>query len=165
MRLAIGLVVLVGAWLALVELRALPAGSELILWLFIVVWSADIGAYFAGRALGRRKLAPNVSPGKTWEGAIGGLLAATVLATGMAAAVPALAGANDGAGALGTWLALALFLGVVSIVGDLFESVLKRESGAKDSGGLLPGHGGLLDRIDALVAALPIFALLMLVFA
>lgn len=153
-----GLVVLVGAWLALVNLRALPAGGWLVLWVFVVVWSADIGAYFAGRAVGRRKLAPQVSPGKTWEGALGGVAAAALFGSALVAASP-LGGTRW---SWSEWLLLALGLAAVSIVGDLFESVVKRESGAKDSGGLLPGHGGLLDRIDALVAALPTFALFML---
>jgi phosphatidate cytidylyltransferase len=128
----------------------------LIIWLFVVVWSADIGAYFVGRAYGRRKLARAVSPGKTWEGAVGGLVCSVVLATGLVGIVPVLRMVPL---SLTGWALLAFALGAISIVGDLFESVLKRETGAKDSGALLPGHGGLLDRIDALLAALPTFAL------
>jgi phosphatidate cytidylyltransferase len=161
----IGLLVLTGAWLGLVSLRAQPEGGAwLIIWLFVVVWSADIGAYFIGRAYGRHKLAPAVSPGKTWEGALGGLACSVLLATGLVWVVPALQVFSLGTVSLSLtgWALLALGLGAVSIIGDLFESVLKRETGAKDSGTLLPGHGGLLDRIDALVAALPIFALLVL---
>jgi phosphatidate cytidylyltransferase len=154
----IGLLVLTGAWLGLVSLRAQPElGAWLIIWLFVVVWAADIGAYFVGRSYGRRKLALAVSPGKTWEGALGGLVCSVLLATGLVWVVPALQLFS-----VQGWALLALGLGVLSIFGDLFESVLKRETGAKDSGGLLPGHGGLLDRIDALVAVLPPFALLML---
>ena len=161
----IGLLVLTGAWLGLVSLRAQPeSGAWLIIWLFVVVWAADIGAYFVGRAYGRRKLALAVSPGKTWEGALGGLVCSVLLATGLVWVVPALQifPLQGAPFSLTQWALLALGLGVISIFGDLFESVLKRETGAKDSGSLLPGHGGLLDRIDALVAVLPIFALLML---
>jgi phosphatidate cytidylyltransferase len=152
-----GLLVLTGAWLGLVSLRGQPdAGAWLIIWLFVVVWSADIGAYFVGRAYGRRKLARAVSPGKTWEGAVGGLVCSVLLATGLVGIVPVLRMVPL---SLTGWALLAFALGAISIVGDLFESVLKRETGAKDSGALLPGHGGLLDRIDALLAALPTFAL------
>jgi phosphatidate cytidylyltransferase len=167
----IGLLVLTGAWLGLVSLRAQPdSGAWLIIWLFVVVWAADIGAYFVGRSYGRRKLALAVSPGKTWEGALGGLACSVLLATGLVWAVPALhllslqeeVSLQEATMPLTGWALLALGLGVLSVFGDLFESVLKRETGAKDSGGLLPGHGGLLDRIDALVAVLPPFALLML---
>ena len=155
-----GLLVLTGAWLGLVSLRAQPdTGAWLIIWLFVVVWSADIGAYFVGRAYGRRKLALAVSPGKTWEGAVGGLVCTVLLATGLVGVVPALRMVPF---SLTAWALLALALGAISIVGDLFESVLKRETGAKDSGALLPGHGGLLDRIDALLAVLPVFALFVL---
>ncbi len=157
---AAGLLVLTGAWLGLVSRRAQPeTGAWLIIWLFVVVWSADIGAYFVGRAYGRRKLALAVSPGKTWEGAVGGLVCTVLLATGLVGVVPALRMVPF---SLTAWALLAFALGAISIVGDLFESVLKRETGAKDSGALLPGHGGLLDRIDALLAVLPVFALLVL---
>ena len=154
------MLVLTGAWLGLVSLRAQPdTGAWLIIWLFVVVWSADIGAYFVGRAYGRRKLALAVSPGKTWEGAVGGLVCTVLLATGLVGVVPALRMVPF---SLTAWALLAFALGAISIVGDLFESVLKRETGAKDSGALLPGHGGLLDRIDALLAVLPVFAFLVL---
>jgi len=155
-----GLLVLTGAWLGLVSLRAQPGlGAWLIIWLFVVVWSADIGAYFVGRAYGRHKLALAVSPGKTLEGAAGGLVCSVLLATGLVGIVPALRMVSL---SLTDWALLAFALGAISIVGDLFESVLKRETGAKDSGTLLPGHGGLLDRIDALLAVLPSFALFVL---
>lgn len=155
-----GLLVLTGAWLGLVSLRAQPGlGAWLIIWLFVVVWSADIGAYFVGRTYGRHKLALAVSPGKTWEGAAGGLVCSVLLATGLVGIVPALHMVSL---SLTDWALLAFALGAISIVGDLFESVLKRETGAKDSGTLLPGHGGLLDRIDALLAVLPSFALFVL---
>ena len=111
---------------------------------------ADIGAYFAGRRYGKRKLAPQVSPNKTWEGLLGG--AAATLAWGAAAAI-----------AFGAWLWLcaAVLVAVAAVFGDLFESVLKRTRGVAESGGILPGHGGLLDRADSVLAAAPAFALLL----
>lgn len=143
-----GLLVLLPAWLALVRLHAL--GSQVLLFLLLLVVAADIGAYFVGRRFGRRKLAPQVSPSKTWEGVLGGLAGALLLA------------------GLGVWwfrVSLVPFicvclLGVAaSIIGDLTESMFKRHAGLKDSGTLLPGHGGVLDRIDSLTAAAPVFLL------
>lgn len=128
--------------LALLWIRERDAhGLELLLWVFIVTWSTDIGAYFAGRRFGRRKLAPTISPGKTVEGLYGGIAAATVLggawalATGLGSAL----------------LALAPVLAIAAQGGDLFESGMKRRAGVKDSGNWLPGHGGVLDRLDGLV--------------
>jgi phosphatidate cytidylyltransferase len=125
-------------------------------WLFValaVVWAADTGAYFVGRHSGRRKLSPRISPNKTVEGLAGGLVAGTVVAVAFAP----LAGAQL---AQLPAIALVAFVAVAfSVVGDLFESLLKRHVGAKDSGDLIPGHGGILDRIDGVVAALPVFAL------
>ena len=150
-----GYVLLLGTWLALVALVASPAGAWSILWVFCIVWSADIGAYFVGRRFGRRRLAAQVSPGKTWEGAIGGVLLAVLVGTAFGVTVPALS-------RLGfepiQWLGVAVAIAVVSVFGDLFESALKRVRGVKDSGTLFPGHGGMLDRIDSLLAALPCFA-------
>ena len=151
----LGVVVLVGAWLGLVALMV-AGGPWLIVWLLFVVWGADIGAYFAGRAFGRRKLAVLVSPGKTWEGAVGGAALAVAAGTLLAVTVPALAALEARAW---HWAAAALALAAVSVFGDLFESALKRARGVKDSGTIFPGHGGMLDRIDALIAALPCFAL------
>ena len=153
---AAGYVVFIGAWLALVALVAGQGGPWLLLWLFAVVWSADIGAYFAGRRFGRRKLAVQVSPGKTWEGAFGGVLLSIVIGMTLGVTLPGLSvlGFN-----LRVWAAGALILAVVSVFGDLFESALKRARGVKDSGGLFPGHGGMLDRVDSLIAALPCVAL------
>ena len=154
----LGYVVFVGAWLALIVLL-IGGGPWLIVWVLIVVWAADIGAYFTGRAFGRRKLAVLVSPGKTWEGAVGGALLSVVLGTAFGMQVPALVG-------LGLlpwqWIAASLAIAIVSVFGDLFESALKRARGVKDSGGLFPGHGGMLDRIDSLIAALPCVALVVI---
>jgi phosphatidate cytidylyltransferase len=123
-----------------------------VLLVLVLVWIADSAAYFVGRAWGRRKLAPTVSPGKTWEGVAGGLVGAVLYAIIIALFTDR-----------GAWLALvatAILLGMVSIVGDLFESAAKRQAGVKDSGSLLPGHGGILDRIDSATAALPLAALI-----
>lgn len=145
-----GAAVLLPAWAALDLLFAHPAGRGVVLGALTLVWAADSAAYFAGRRFGRRRLAPVISPGKSVEGAAAGVLAAT--------AVGALLGAVVTGDAL-RWAALAMVAGAASVVGDLFESLAKRAAGVKDSGRLLPGHGGVLDRIDALTAALPVFAL------
>jgi phosphatidate cytidylyltransferase len=157
-----GIVSFVACWHALVVGRQL--GVAFVLSLLLVVWLADIGAYFAGKAFGRHKLAPSISPGKTREGALGGWLA--VIAVGSAAAATkifaptyftALLEHRAWAGALVSLTVLTVF----SVIGDLFESLLKRQAGVKDSSGLLPGHGGVLDRIDALLPVLPIALLLL----
>jgi phosphatidate cytidylyltransferase len=150
-----GALVLASAWYALVAIRNTTGGAWLVMWMFAIVWAADIGAYFAGRRFGRRKLAPDVSPGKTWEGAWGGLVAAAVVGAALGAAVPLLAQRYPWF----VWGLVALPLAAVSIVGDLFESVLKRIRGVKDSGAFFPGHGGALDRIDSVIAVAPFFAL------
>jgi len=150
----VALVVLVPAWSSVLALHQIPeAGYRYVIALLLLVWAADIGAYVAGRRWGRRKLAPRVSPGKTWEGCIGALLAAALLAGA--------AGIASGAGLLRTSAIAALALATVifSIVGDLFESLMKRRSNLKDSGSVLPGHGGVLDRIDSITAAAPVFLL------
>jgi phosphatidate cytidylyltransferase len=150
----LGLVVLVPAWLSLLILHgsALP-GNALVLLLLSLVWAADSGAYVAGRLWGKKKLAPHVSPGKTWAGLYGGLMAGT--------AVIVIGGLWIGFG-WKTQVSLIL-LGLVavlfSVIGDLFESLIKRIAGVKDSGHLLPGHGGVLDRIDSVTAAAPLFTL------
>lgn len=158
-----GAVVLVGAWAAVVQLQA--RSPWLVLAAMAIVWIADTAAYFAGRAFGRRKLAPSVSPGKTWEGVYGALAAVAAYAALLAPLAPR-AGYAGGIGpaAFVAWVALALGLAAVSVVGDLVESRLKRHAGVKDSGALLPGHGGILDRIDALLAAMPAAALLGVAF-
>jgi phosphatidate cytidylyltransferase len=153
-----GWVVLLGAFVALAELKA--RSPWLVLAAMAIVWIADTAAYFSGRAFGRRKLAPHVSPGKTWEGVYGALGAVALYSLAL---VPlARAGGYTGpleAPTIAVWLAFAVAVAALSVVGDLFESWLKRNAGVKDSGSLLPGHGGVLDRIDALLAAMPPVAL------
>ena len=148
----VGWIVLVPAWLAAAFLQRLP-------WLFLavllVVWIADTAAYFSGRAFGRHKMAPRISPGKTWEGAIGAF--AAILLYGAAASFVLQPAAN--AYHRVATLLFVVALTVLSIFGDLLESWIKRGAGAKDSGSLLPGHGGVLDRIDSLTAGLPFAAL------
>jgi phosphatidate cytidylyltransferase len=155
--LAFGLPYLALAALALVWLRQPTAsGGANVIVLLLIVWASDIGAYIAGRAIGGPRLAPAISPGKTWSGAIGGLAAAA--ATGLAASA-----------LLGTaplsWrpVGLAVLIGIISQIGDLFESLLKRHFAVKDSGNMIPGHGGLLDRLDAVLTAAPAAALLALI--
>jgi phosphatidate cytidylyltransferase len=154
----IGWVVLIGFWVALVQLHA--RSPWLLLAAMAVVWIADTAAFFSGRGFGRHKLAPAVSPGKTWEGVAGALLAVAVYAVACAWLLvrPGLA-AEPRPATLAVWLFLGLTLTAVAVIGDLYESWLKRAAGVKDSGRLLPGHGGILDRIDALLAALPLAAL------
>ncbi|WNC73703.1 CDP-archaeol synthase [Thalassotalea psychrophila] len=159
-----GILTLAPTWLAFLILRSNGQlmdefhGTYLLLLLFAFVWCADIGAYFAGKRFGKNKLMPNVSPGKTIEGVVGGNIAAALVAliTGL----------------IFSWtsqqimlaIALALLISVVSVVGDLTESMLKRQAGVKDSGSILPGHGGILDRIDSLTATAPVFALCFVLF-
>ena len=159
----VGWIVLSGAWVALVELKAHSPG--LVLAAMAIVWIADTAAYFGGRTFGRHKLAPEVSPGKTWEGVYFGVAAVGIYALALApfAASAGYAGDVDGR-SLALWVAFAVALAAISVVGDLFESLLKRHAGVKDSGRLLPGHGGALDRTDALLAAMPPAALAALVF-
>ena len=147
-----------------VAISALYLHSPLyLLSVMAIVWIADIGAYFAGKAFGKRKLAPSISPGKSWEGAIGGAIAVLVL-TASSVFSPALRDtfASHVQSSLG-WgglVAIMLLVTAASVVGDLFESMLKRRAGMKDSSNLLPGHGGVLDRIDALIPVLPLATLI-----
>lgn len=141
---------------ALVWLRQPPeSGAINVMVLLLVVWASDIGAYIAGRAIGGPRLAPAISPGKTWSGAVGGLAAAAAVG----AAAPAILGHGPV-----SWhpVALATIIGIVGQAGDLFESQVKRHFGVKDSGAIIPGHGGLLDRLDAVLTAAPAAALLAL---
>jgi phosphatidate cytidylyltransferase len=160
-RAVMGLFVLVPAWVGLNHLRTggFQFGDSannllLILYVFCIVWVADIGAYFAGRAFGKAKLAPNVSPGKSWAGVWGGLAAVAVFALLIGSL------AQAGSGDIALLVLASLITGAISVVGDLMESMLKRFRGIKDSSQLLPGHGGIMDRIDSLTAAIPVFALI-----
>ncbi|SFG78858.1 phosphatidate cytidylyltransferase [Pseudomonas sp. NFACC45] len=154
-KLVIGLLILLPAWQGLIWIKQGPLGNWQIMAVMVLVWGADVGAYFSGRAFGKRKLAPKVSPGKSWEGVYGGLALSLVITAVV--------------GVVREWSAGQLLMGLfgaalivfVSVVGDLTESMFKRQSGIKDSSNLLPGHGGVLDRIDSLTAAIPIFAVLL----
>jgi len=159
MKLLAGVLIVVPAWSAVVALHerplihAPPHAAWWVIFFAMIVAAADIGAYFAGNRFGGRKLAPSISPGKTWAGVYGALVCAALVG---------LAGAGI-AHALGWQLlgmiVLALIVVVFSIVGDLFESLIKRHAGVKDSGAMFPGHGGVFDRMDSIVAALPVFVL------
>ncbi|MCB1704690.1 MAG: phosphatidate cytidylyltransferase [Halioglobus sp.] len=154
-RSAMGLLILVPGWMAAVYLLSFPPGGLLMVVLVIVVASADIGAYFSGKQFGRHKLAVLVSPAKTWEGFWGGVAACTLLAVLLWYLLPERA-AHIG---MASVVAVILSTSLASVIGDLTVSMVKRESGVKDSGSLLPGHGGVLDRLDSLCAAAPVFAL------
>jgi phosphatidate cytidylyltransferase len=144
-----GILVLLPSWALLVRLhREGVLGAQLAFTLLLIVWAADVGAYAFGRLLGRTKLAPAVSPGKTWEGVTGGVLAAG-LAAGLAAQWLQLPASR--------LVILGISTALISVLGDLTQSMFKRNVGLKDSGKLLPGHGGVLDRIDSLTAAVPAF--------
>ncbi|MCM5681029.1 phosphatidate cytidylyltransferase [Schlegelella sp. S2-27] len=161
LRLSLGVVALWLTWTALTQSKAL--GLNFLLSVFCLVWAADIAAYFGGRAFGRRKLAPAISPGKSWEGVWSGMVGVLVLAVAWIAADgrwdlggdSLFTGVRSSFGWVGLIVACA-FLAAMSVVGDLFESLMKRSVGAKDSSQLLPGHGGVLDRIDALLPVFPI---------
>jgi len=155
-RMIVGQMVLLPTWGALSTLIQMHQGAWLVLFVVAIVACADTGAYFVGRKFGRRKLAPAVSPGKTIEGLFGGLL--TNLCMALLVALLVGIASSD-------WLRWAVIVGctaLVSVLGDLLESMVKRHRGVKDSGTILPGHGGVLDRIDSLTAALPVFTLLYL---
>jgi phosphatidate cytidylyltransferase len=163
LRMLAGVLVLVPAWAALMQARVsmidgMPglSGAWLIFYIFVIVWLADIGAYFSGKRFGKRKLAPRVSPGKSIEGLVGGLAAVLVLPVGVAFAT--------GVELQGlVWLTIVtLFAAALSVVGDLTESLMKRVAGVKDSGKLLPGHGGIMDRVDSVTAAAPVFMCMMM---
>ncbi len=154
--LAAGVVYIAVPCIAIIWLRSDAAvGRQAIFWLFAVVWATDIGAYFAGRGIGGPKLAPRISPGKTWAGLLGGMVcaalvgAATALLLDLSRAAPL--------------IVISALLAVVAQAGDLLESMVKRRFGVKDSGHLIPGHGGVLDRLDGLLTAAPAVAALTLV--
>lgn len=153
-----GSVVILPTWLALLQLK--QAGGLALIAIMATVWIADTGAYVSGRTFGKNKLAPTISPGKTWEGAFGGGLAVMMYGFAMAPKLPAGLTENP----LFLFFILLLLTGI-SIVGDLFESLLKRQVGLKDSSSILPGHGGVLDRIDSLTSTLPLVALFWLAFS
>ncbi|MDO6426734.1 MULTISPECIES: phosphatidate cytidylyltransferase [Thalassotalea] len=154
-----GWLTLVPTWLAFMVLRTNHYqddpyhGAQLIMFLFLMVWAADIGAYFVGKSIGKHKLMPNVSPGKTMEGFIGGVIFACILI--------AIAGyfLDWQSKQYLTAIGVTALITTISVLGDLNESMFKRQAGIKDSGSILPGHGGVLDRIDSLTATAPIFAL------
>jgi phosphatidate cytidylyltransferase len=151
-KAALGIGILVTTWMALVVLHGRPdQGPHWVLYVMLLVWAADSGAYFAGRAFGQRKLAPAVSPGKTWEGVFGALAATALFACAYAWFL------DLRAAAFSSFILVCLVTVLFSIVGDLLESLLKRQQGVKDSGSLIPGHGGVLDRTDSLLAAAPVF--------
>ena len=154
-RLLIGLLILLPAWQGLILLKQWPQANALIIAVMVLVWGADIGAYFSGKTFGKRKLAPKVSPGKSWEGVYGGLLL-SLLITLAVGVVREWGVAQMLSGLIG-----AAVVVLIAVVGDLTESMFKRQAGIKDSSNLLPGHGGVLDRIDSLTAAIPIFAVLL----
>lgn len=154
-----GVLAVVAAWAALV-LIYVEFGAWCLVSMMALIWLADIAAYFTGRAIGKRKLAPKVSPGKTWEGAIGGMLAAAIWTTATAAVPGSFGAILAGHWSLPVVFLLACALAAISVMGDLFESLLKRRAGVKDSSRLLPGHGGVYDRIDALLPVAPVALML-----
>lgn len=154
-RSVMGLLILACAWLAAVYLLSFPRGGLLLVVMVIIVAVTDIGAYFAGTHFGRHKLAERVSPAKTWEGFWGGMACALLLAFGLWSGIPSQLAHIS----LAAVVTIVLSTAVASVVGDLTVSMVKRESGVKDSGSLLPGHGGVLDRLDSLCSAAPVFAL------
>ena len=165
LRVIGGWCVLVLSWLAIVQAREI--GVTFLLSVMLLVWMADIAAYFAGKAWGvrfiKRRLAPTISPGKSWEGALGGLVGVLLLAgiwlaleSGGVLAPPSLYGHVLARGGMGLMLLVVVFMTAMSVAGDLVESLVKRSAGMKDSSQLLPGHGGVLDRVDALLPTLPL---------
>jgi len=159
-----GWLTLIPTWLAFMVIRTNDYqadtyhGAQLLMFLFLMVWSADVGAYFVGKAIGKNKLMPNVSPGKTFEGFLGGVVFACLL---VAITAYNLNWANQ---QVITALLVTVLITTVSVLGDLNESMFKRQAGVKDSGSILPGHGGILDRIDSLTATAPVFALCYVLF-
>ncbi|MGD9109189.1 MAG: CDP-archaeol synthase [Gammaproteobacteria bacterium] len=157
-RALMGVFTLVPCWLSLIIIRSAENGTAILIFILCIVWSADIGAYFSGKWWGKHKLAPKVSPNKTWQGLYGGILLAIIVA------VIGCIVFNMSPLSWVIVIMLSILAVLFSVIGDLFESMLKRHINIKDIGGYLPGHGGLLDRIDSLTAALPIFLLGCLLF-
>jgi len=159
-----GWLTLIPTWLAFMVIRTNDYqadsfhGAQLLMFLFLMVWSADIGAYFVGKTIGKNKLMPNVSPGKTFEGFLGGVVFACLL---VAVTAFNLHWTNE---QVISALLVTVLITTVSVLGDLSESMFKRQAGVKDSGSILPGHGGILDRIDSLTATAPVFALCYVLF-
>lgn len=163
-RMIMGLFILIPMWVGFVQIKSYPFNDYLIMFVMLIVWGADVGAYFAGRMFGKRKLAVTVSPGKTWEGVFGGLVVTTLIAF---AGGRLLEHATEMTLSGSQWcllIVITLSITAVSIVGDLIESMIKRHRRIKDSSNLLPGHGGIMDRIDSMTAALPMFALALSIF-
>jgi len=153
LHLLVGLILLIPAWCALVSMKSIPPEPWLLLATMAVPWIADIGAYFAGKKFGKHKLAPAISPGKTWEGVIGAAICILIYAVIL----------NQIGGIFSALsIPVLLLLLILSVAGDLFESLMKRQSEMKDSSQLLPGHGGVLDRIDSQLSVLPVALLLII---
>ena len=162
-RAILGLFVLIPMWVGFMTLKSQPYSALIIVYVMLLIWGADTGAYFAGKTWGNKKLAPNVSPGKSWAGFWGGLAT-----TGLIAVIFSLC--------VNQWLrpmmiedfallaVMTFITAIISVMGDLVESMMKRHRGIKDSSQLLPGHGGVLDRIDSMASAVPVFAFFMLLF-
>lgn len=163
-RLLMGVIIIVPMWVGFVQIKSYPFSDYLILFVMFMVWGADVGAYFAGRTFGKRKLAPKVSPGKTWEGVYGGMVTTLLIAFGAGLLLQNETGLSLNAKQWMILFAVTIFVTMVSVVGDLVESMVKRHRGIKDSSNLLPGHGGVMDRIDSMTAALPVFALALSLF-
>lgn len=161
LRMLFGWVMLAAAWLAVVMIRSSQYevdanyGGFMLLLMFLIIWGADVGAYFAGKTMGKHKLSPVVSPNKTWEGFFGGLVTSLLVAYGLAfyMGMPL---------PLKYFIPFVLILGIVSVVGDLFVSMLKRQAQVKDTSNILPGHGGILDRLDSTLSVAPFFVILLL---
>lgn len=154
----IGICVLVPTWASIIYIRELAQGPWLIVYMFLIVWGADTGAYFAGKRFGKRKLMPRVSPAKSWAGVGGATVTVLLVSLLYQPFLMFLANLS-----LGVYV-LAVVLLFSSVIGDLTESMFKRQCGVKDSGSILPGHGGIMDRIDSLTAAAPVFALCLIMF-
>jgi len=158
LKLFVGVLVLTPSWYALANIHSLTGdGPVWLLYGLVLIWIADSGAYFAGRAWGKHKLAPVVSPGKTWEGAMGGFVLVAIYAW-----VSSVWWLPVNAPQQYLFIGLSMALVPVSILGDLLESLMKRQSGIKDSGNLLPGHGGVMDRIDSMTAVMPVYLWLLI---